>query len=324
MLVAAIVTGCSSETKKLGLLEQARRDFDAGRYDDARIEYLNVLQLDPRHGIAIQQLGTIWFEDGALIKALPFLLKTKELAPKELGARAKLAITMMTLGDASNARKEALAILDEDPTNDDGIILLEETARSPKEVEETAQRLQKSRGSEKPSFYLASAALSIRKGDLTTAEDAIQDALALDAKSPSAHLAKAALLLLKVDSVRAAEELKTAALLAPVRSGARLKYAEFEANAGKLAEAVGMMKEITRQEPDYLPAWGALAKIAYKEKRYGDSLTLLESIFNRDPSNLEGRLLQYDVLLAKGEVKSALDGLGRFRYALPEGPGHQM
>jgi hypothetical protein len=35
-------------------LERARRDFGAGQYDNARIEYLNVLQLDPRNRIAIQ------------------------------------------------------------------------------------------------------------------------------------------------------------------------------------------------------------------------------------------------------------------------------
>ena len=320
MLTAVIVSGCSSETSKQSLLERARRDFEAGQYDNARIEYLNVLQLDPRNRIAIQQLGMIWFEDGAPIKALPFLLKTKELAPKELGARVKLAMAMLILGDASNARKEALAILDGDPTNDDGIILLADTARTPKEVDETAQQLQKLRGSDKPSFYLASAILSIRKGDLTTAEDAIQHALALDAKSPSAHLAKAEFLSLKGESVRAAEELKTAAELAPVRSAARLKYAEFKANAGDLTEATAVLKEITRQAPDYLPAWGFLAKIAYREKRCDESLALIENILNRDPSNLEGRLLQADVLLAKGEVKSALDGLGQLNTLYPKIP----
>jgi tetratricopeptide (TPR) repeat protein len=320
ILIAVIVSACSSETNKQILLERAQRDVEAGQYDNARIEYLNVLQADPHNGIAIQQLGTIWFEDGAPIKALPFLLKAKELALKELGGRVKLATAMMTLGDVSNARKEALSILATDPTNDDSIVLLADTARTPKEVDETAQRLQKFRWSDKPSFYLASAVLSIRKGDLTTAEDAIQHALALDAKSPSAHLAKADVLLLKGDSVRAAEEVKTAAGLAPVRSNARLKYAEFEANAGDLARNTDMLKEITRQAPDYLPAWGALAKIAYREKRYDDSLALLENIFNRDPSNLEGRLLQYDVLLAKGEVKSALDGLDRLNSLYPHIP----
>jgi hypothetical protein len=87
ILIAVIVSGCSLETNKQNLLEQARRDFAAGRYDNARIEYLNVLQLDPRNRIAIQQLRMIWFEDGAPFKALPFLLKAKEFAPKELGGR---------------------------------------------------------------------------------------------------------------------------------------------------------------------------------------------------------------------------------------------
>ena len=320
VLVAAIVSGCSREGKISSLLERANKYFKAGEYDDAGIEYLNVLRLDPQNAIAIQQLGNIWFEEGAPVRALPFLVKTKELAPKDLGARTKLAMAMMTLGDESNARKEALAILDGDPTNDDCITLLADTARTSEEFKETAQRLQKFNGSDKPSYWLASAALSIRKRDLNAAETAIQHALALDAKSSSAHLAMADLQFLTGKPMQAAQELRTAADLAPLRSTTRLKYANLKANAGDVAEATGMLKEITRQAPDYLPAWGSLAKISYEQKRYDDSLALLDNIFNRDPLNLEGRLLQSDVLLAKGDVKSALEALDRLNRAYPQIP----
>ena len=320
VLFAAIVSGCSREGKVSSLLQRANNYFKAGEYDSARIEYLNVLKLDPQNAIAFQRLGTIWFEEGAPIRALPFLLKAKELAPKDLSTRTILARAMMTLGDLPNARKEAEAILNDDPTNDEGITVVADTARTPQEFEETAQRLQKLGGRDKPSFYLASAALSTRKGDLTAAEDAIQHALAVDGKSPEAHLAKADSLLLKGDPVQAAQELKTAANLAPVRSTARLKYAEFEANAGNLADATSILKEITSQAPDYLPAWGFLARIAYNQKRYDDSLALLENIFNRDPMNPEGLLLKSDALLGKGAVKLALEALDRLNTAYPHIP----
>ena len=80
------------------------------------------------------------------------------------------------------------------------------------------------------------------------------------------------------------------------------------------------MKEITSQAPDYLPAWGFLARIAYNQKRYDDSLALLENIFNRDPMNPEGLLLKSDALLGKGAVKLALEALDRLNTAYPHIP----
>ncbi|MBV8274251.1 MAG: tetratricopeptide repeat protein [Verrucomicrobia bacterium] len=320
ILIAGILTSCSREGKISGLLQKADTDFKAGNYDTARIEYLNVLHLDAQNETAIQQLGTIWFEDGAPLRALPFLRKIKDLRPTNLDTRVKLANTLVSLGDAPNAKKEALAILNADPTNGEAIILLAETSRTPKELDETAQRLQRFDGIENPSKYIALAALSTRKGDLDAAGAAIQHVLALDSKSVSAHLAKAELLLLKGESAQAALELRTAADLAPLRSTARLKYAELEADTGHLADANRILKEITSRTPDYLPAWGSLAKLAYKQKNYGDSLALLENIFNRDPMNPEGRLLQSDVLLAKGDIKSVLEVLDRLNAVFPQLP----
>jgi tetratricopeptide (TPR) repeat protein len=321
VLIAVTAGGCSRETDKSSLLVRAHNYFEAGKYDDARIEYSNLLRMDRQNATAIQQLGIIWFEEGAPLQALPFLLKARELDPNNLNGGTKLAMALMAVGEVSNARKEALAILGQDPSNDDAIILLADTAQTPQEIEGTEQRLQTLFAEcDKASLRLASASLSTRKGDMTAAEDAVRHALALDGKLPLAHLAMADLLLLRGEPVQAAQEFKTAAELAPIRSTARLKYAEFERNAGAQAEATAMLKEITRQAPDYLPAWGCLAKIAYKEKRYDESLALLEYIFNRDPLNLEGRLFQSDVLLAKGDVKLALDRLDRLNEAYPDAP----
>ena len=320
LIVAGIFSSCSREGKVSGLLESADNDFRAGKYDSARIECLNALHLDPQNESAIQELGTIWFEDGAPLRALPFLRKATELNPKNLAARTKLAMTLASLGDASNARKEVLAILDEDPTNGEAIILLADTAQTPQQIDETAQRLQRVSGTGNPSRYLALAALSMRKGDLEAADDAVQHALALDGKMPSAHLAKAELLLVKDEHEQAVQEFKTAAELAPLRSTACLKYAAFKARTGARTEAKAMLEEVTREAPDFLLAWGDLAKIAWSEQKYDESLSLLENIFNRDPLNPEGRLLQSQVMLAKGEVKSAVEVLDRLNTAYPQIP----
>jgi tetratricopeptide (TPR) repeat protein len=63
-----------------------------------------------------------------------------------------------------------------------------------------------------------------------------------------------------------------------------------------------------------------LALIAFAEKQYDESLTLIENILFRDPANIEARLLQAQVWLAKGETKRALEGLENLSNSLPKHP----
>ena len=56
------------------------------------------------------------------------------------------------------------------------------------------------------------------------------------------------------------------------------------------------------------------------EKQFDESLTLIENILFRDPANIEARLLQAQVWLAKGEIKKAIESLERLDTAYPELP----
>ena len=84
LLAALFMAGCSVEAKKARLIEQAERDFKSGEYERAKIEYMNLLRLDPQNATTYQQLGLIWFEEGAPLRAAPFLIKARELAPGNL------------------------------------------------------------------------------------------------------------------------------------------------------------------------------------------------------------------------------------------------
>src|SRR2546423_8010477 len=85
-----LLSGCFAGPKKARILERAERYFKAGEYDKAKIEYLNVLRLDNQNIAAFQKIGFIWFEQGAPLRAAPFLLKARELAPQDVAARIEL------------------------------------------------------------------------------------------------------------------------------------------------------------------------------------------------------------------------------------------
>ena len=320
-LAAVIVTGCSPKAKEARHLKRADDYFKSGEYEKAKIEYLTVLRMDPRNVPAIAQTGIIWSEQGAPLRAFPYLLKARDLDPGNLKARVKLALAYMSIGRSADARKEVSAVLEKSPADDEAIVLLAATVTTQEEWDATASQLKKSNGPDEAAFHLASAALSMQKGDVPSAKSAVQEALAMDPKSVPAHLAMAGIYRIAKNTAQADEEFKTAAALAPARSPARLQYAEFKVKTGAVDEAKGILADVTSKTPDYLPAWVALAQIAYGEKKYDESLKSIENVLGRDPVNYNARILQAQVWLAKGDAKKAVEDMETLDKAYPGSPG---
>ena len=319
-LVAATIGGCHLPGRKSRVMARADRYFKAGEYDKAKIEYLNLVRLDQQNVTAFQQLGFIWYEQGDPLRAIPFLLRARELAPKNVTSRAKLALSLMAIGQSTEARKEAFSILQQEAGNPDAITLLADTSLTKEQIAATDQQLQKFPQKDSAVFHLASASLACQSGDTATASDQVRQALASEPNSYRPHSAMAHIYLLQKDLNGAVQEFKTAAELAPLRSSERIKYAEVQAASGAIDQAKASLQNITRQAPDYLPAWRALAQIAFTQKNYDESLSLLENISSRNPDNPDARMLQAEVWLAKGDSGKAIAILYRLDSTYPNTP----
>jgi tetratricopeptide (TPR) repeat protein len=317
-LAATLIVSCSKEARKAHLLGEADNYFKAGNYDKAKLTYLNVLRLDPQNALAFERVGVMWQDDGAPVRAAAFLAKATELDPKNVQNRIRLARCYVAIGRFADATKEALKVLEQVPDNGDAIITLTEAARSKEDIETAEERLQKFPKMNDVSFYLASANLLFIRGDQAAAGNALRQALAADPKSSQAHMALGDLYLFQKDQKQAGEEFKKAAELAPVRSIERLKYAAFKSGTGGPEETRRVATEMTKQAPDYLPGWILLAELASNDKKYDEALSLLENVFSRDAENIDGRRLQGNVLLAKGDTKKAVDVLERLDQTYPD------
>ena len=320
ILTATLIGGCSKEAKKTRFLAEGDNYFKAGDYDKAKVSYLNVVQLDPQNALAFQRIGEMWLDDWAPIRATAFLAKGSELDPNNVQNRVRLARSYAASGRLDEARKEALKVLEQSPENADALVILTEGARSKEGIEAAEQQLQKFPKKTDVSFYLASANLLFNTGDIAGAGNALQQALAVDPKSSQAHMAMGNLYLIRGDKKQAGEELKKAAELAPIRSLERLKYAAFMSAIGNTEETRRVATEMTRQAPDYLPGWTLLAEVAFKNKKYDEAFSLLENVFSRDPEDIDGRRLESDVLLAKGDTKKAVEVLERLDQTYPDAP----
>jgi tetratricopeptide (TPR) repeat protein len=319
-LAATLITACSKEAKKTRFLAEADNYFKAGDYDKAKVSYLNVLQLDPQNALAFERIGAMWLEGGSPLRAAAFLARAGELAPKNDQNRIRLARYYVAVGRFADGNKEALKVLEQTPDNGDAIIVLTEAMRSKEDIQTAEEQLERYPKKDDISFHLASANLLLNSGNVAAAENALRQALTINPDSSAAHMAIGDLYLLKKDQKRAGEEFKKAAELAPVRSMERLKYAAFTSAAGDKEETRRISTEMTRQAPDYLPGWTLLAELAFKDKKYEEALSLLESVFSRDPECVDGHRLESQVMLAKGDTKKAVEILERLDQTYPDTP----
>ena len=315
-----VLAGCSPAAKKARLQKNAENYRTAGDYDKARIEYLTLLRADPQNAGANLQLGLIWLEQGAPVQALPFLMRAKEAAPDDLVTRAKLAVALRSVGEYADARKEALEILARDPAQEDALLVLADTTQTAEQIRATEQELSKAEGRPSANLFLAKATLAGRKGDIDAAEKAVNRALELDPKSGPAHLAMGNLRLAQKDAVRAGAAFQKAAEVSSPRAIARLKYVEFLAQNGAREEAKKTLIALTEKVPDYLPAWCSLAQFSLGEKKFADALAALDNVFRRDAMNFEGRMMQAQVLMGKGDAKMAVDTLEKLDKTYPGVP----
>ncbi len=311
LLLAVAFNGCSAEAKKERRLDRAEKNFKAGDYDKAKIDYFGALQLDPKNATAIQRLGLIWSEQGAPLRALPFLLKTRELNPDDFEARKKLAVALASIGQMDEARKEAIAILRHDPKDGDALLRLFETVRTPEQVAEAEEELNKFPAKDSAEFHIAAATMALRKNDRAAAERELAEALKTGSTMAVVHTAAGTMALLTNDRTKAGEEFKKAAELSPLRSSARIKHAEFLLATGAGDAAQAALTEITAKAPDYVPAWRLLSQIALSKKDYKGAATLLENVFSRDPQDLDARAIEANIFVAQGEPKKALEVLER-------------
>src|SRR5450432_580185 len=97
-LLAAVNTGCSAKAKAAAYLQKANRYFEAGQYDQAEIEYINALRSDHENFQAISRLADIYFEEGRVRKAAPFIIEGHKLATNDLDLNVKAGMIYLAMG----------------------------------------------------------------------------------------------------------------------------------------------------------------------------------------------------------------------------------
>jgi tetratricopeptide (TPR) repeat protein len=326
LLLTFLCSGCTKEAKKIRYLANANRDFAAGQFEKAEIEYRGVLQVDPGNATAISQLGVIYHEQGRFPEALAYLKKGAELTPDNSDLRLKLCLTEFSLGGLKDARQNAELVLEKQPGQEDALLVLAETTFSTTNIQDTIQQITKLRQQDKdrPGYHLALAALYLRQGQITHVEPELNQALALDPKLPATRMALGNLYWMRNDTNRADATFKAGVELSPQSFPRRMKYADFKYKTGSVYDARKILEDITRNAPDYLPAWNYLAQLAFSQNRLDDCSAILQKVLAKDSINSEAVLLDATVKLSKNQVPEAITELQRLAGVFTHAPGIQL
>lgn len=317
-----LAPGCSKQASKERHLKRADAYFAAKDFEKAVIEYLNVLKLDGTNVAVVKRIASIYFDQGKIQEAMPFLLGLRQADPNDLGARIKLAQIFMAAQQLQDARQEAIYVLDRDPKNDDAILLLADTSATPADHADTQQRLQKlqAQAAGRAAWHLASASLSLRQTNYQAAEGALRTALSIEPQSSPVHMAFGMFYWLQKDLKNADLFYQKATELAPLNPAVWLRRVEFKLNAGLVKEAKDLLQQITQKLPDSTAAWAYLARIEFDGQNYAECSNVVQRILSMDRANFQARLLHAGLTRLQGNPAEAVKEAEELKRAFPGSP----
>lgn len=311
-------SGCSNSPKKH--LERGSAYLAQGDYDRAEIEFRNALQKEPRNADAISGLAIVYFDQARVGTVYSFLNKAKELRPENVEIRRRMASLLMTAGKPKEAHADAIFVVEKQPSDEEGPVLLVQTATTPEEIEAAQQRLAAlpPQLKETAPVLVANGLAKLRLGRVEEAEDYFRRAQSVAPEKAVTHLGLVALGQSQKNPELVREAFANAAKFAPVRSGIRVQYAHYLVQQGKVEEARAFLAELTAKAPDALPAQMMLAELLGRERRFEEAIAMLGKVLARDPINPEAIVLASRFRSALGKHERAITDLERVISIFPQ------
>src|SRR6266705_2807510 len=358
--------GCSQspEAKKAKHRERAITYFDKGQFQEAVIEFKNVVQLDPKDSEGHYRLALTYLKIGGLgglQGAFGELTRTVELDPSNRDAQLKLGELYLMGSEPAKSREREDIILASAPKDPEGLVLRGQSFISEKEFKQGIAELKKAIEADPQNTrsYLNLAAAYVQKKDLAAAEATYQQALKADPRSVEARVAFGDFRLFSGKPDEAETEYKRALDVEPNNEWLHLKLAGFYQVTRKWADAEAVYQKLATLKPkddkpqillgDFYTYLGqhdkalasyqrateiAPASVPARNKliaHYLDTGKLAEAegrvkpILEKNKKDLDGRFFDARLRLARGKSEEVIELLQGVIKDDPQwAPGHQF
>ena len=314
-----LFTGCSQQAQLDEHLIRGNESFEKGDYQTAEIEYKNVLQIDSSITEAIGNIGLIYYRQGRLVEAYPFLTQARTLDPENLIYRSKLSSLLTQAGSPQDAWDEASFVLEKDPTDKTALFALQTAGLSLQKIGEARTKIAQLNASN-PSApaILALGLLDAIESNFEAADEKFQKAVTMDPNLGEAHAAIATLHLARNEIEAANASYQKSFDLSEGDPSKQFIYAQFKFRTGDKEAANKLIEEILEDEPRFVPALTLKAQLISADANFEDATKLADEILRLTPYNPEAILLSSRLKLAQNQFDEAILQLERAIERFPE------
>lgn len=312
--------GRSTESEIAKHLDRADRFYSHGMYGEAAIEYENVLRLSPNHRSASRKLALSYLATDDFEKALPVLLKSRDLDPQDAEIRIALADVYLMFDRPRESRREVEFVLEKKPGDPGALEILARLARTPAEIADVSGRIDRAAAEAggMSGYNLALGTVLMKKGEMEIAREALLLAVGECPDGIGPRLALGDLALAKKEFREAEIEYRAAAELAPEKPAASLKLCDVYLHANDFGAAKAVLQKLVQKSPVMRPALYRLAVISLEERKADECAGYLEEIFRSDPADPQGIFIRGRLHLLRREAADAAADLQTVAKANPE------
>lgn len=333
----ALLTACGADDRKQAYFDHGMELASQGDLAKARLEFKNVLQIDPKHARAWYQLAEIEAAEQNWAQAFGDYGKSLELDPKQIEPRLKrgrllfdanraddaiadaeavlaiepknaAALTLRGMvrarkGDITAATADAETSLAVDPQLRDGLVLLAEIRRSQHRPEVARQILQTAvKAHPKDAtlrLMLAGLDMEAQKPDAVRAQ--LEEVVKLEPQKLEHAARLAGFLASRQDQKGAEQALRAAVQANPDNPKAVIMLAEWVAQNKGADAAAALLQDAIREKPDTYPLRFGLADLYRAARQTDNAVAAYKAIIEADddgPNGLKARTQMAAMFLA--------------------------
>lgn len=307
------LSGCKNkETAKAEHVQRGEAFLAEKKYQEASIEFRNAIQMDDHLGAAHWGLARAYEGLQRWGEMMDELKRAVDLDPNNLDARIRLgnyylAPPNRTLEMVSEADRLAKEVLQKDPNNIEGHILLATVLYAQGKTEASKAELQQAikLNPRRVESILSLARFYINTKEMAQAEATFKQAISVNESSAMAHAEYGKFLVQVGRSDQAETEFRRAVEVEPANTDARFILASFyfvNKQFDKAEAAYKALADLNQERPD---GRAILADFYSSIGRFDDAVNIYQDIISKAPDYTRGHYRLTEILLQRGDTQGA-------------------
>ncbi|MCG8582633.1 MAG: tetratricopeptide repeat protein [Bacteroidales bacterium] len=286
--VLVVGTACSSkEDRKQSYFDRGMELYDQGNYTKARLEFKNVLQIDPKDADAYYMFGLLEEKEENWRKAFSLFFRAVELNPEHQDAQVHLGTIYVLAGETEKALEAAEAVLRITPDHAEALVLRgfaqAKSGKNDAAIEDVLNAITSDPGNVEAASLLS--ALYADRGELDRAIKIAQDSLAQHGDRVASYLLLARLHAKANDDKAVVQVLSDLIQSNSNELQHRLHLVSYYNEQGSNDKAESVLRQAVNDLPDSVEAKLALVSYLKTNKDMAGADALLKEYVVQNPNS---------------------------------------